>query len=267
MVSESNEGSPSEPIRLNLFVFWSSAISIGIFGLLFVLFPQRSQFWLTYIQGQANQLFGWYYMLVIVVCLGFVAWLAFSRVGQIPLGKDDDKPEFDYLAWVSMLFSAGIGIALLYYGVAEPVDHFIRPPEGQGGTIQAARDAMMYSFLHWGIHGWVLYALLGVTLGYFAFRQNLPLALRSALYPIFGERIHGLIGDFVDGFGILATVISLVTNLGIGALVLVSGVHYLLPEIPNNQTTLTTVVMVATDIISNTTVIRVVWLFGISGRR
>ncbi|ENU22749.1 hypothetical protein F993_02650 [Acinetobacter proteolyticus] len=255
MVSNSHEGSPSEPIRLNLFVFWSSAVSIGIFGLLFVLFPQRSQFWLTYIQGQANQLFGWYYMLVIVVCLGFVAWLAFSRVGQIPLGKDDDKPEFGYLAWVSMLFSAGIGIALLYYGVAEPVDHFIRPPEGQGGTIQAARDAMMYSFLHWGIHGWVLYALLGVTLGYFAFRRDLPLALRSALYPIFGERIHGLIGDFVDGFGILATVISLVTNLGIGALVLVSGLHYLLPEIPNNQTTLITVVLLMMSVATITTVV------------
>lgn len=110
MVSKSNEGSASEPIRLNLFVFWSSAISIGIFGLLFVLFPEQSQFWLTYVQGQANQLFGWYYMLVIILCLGFVAWLAFSRVGQIPLGRDDDKPEFGYLAWVSMLFQPESGL-------------------------------------------------------------------------------------------------------------------------------------------------------------
>lgn len=255
MVSKSHEGSESEHVRLNLFVFGSSAVSIGIFGLLFVLFPEKSQFWLTYVQEQANQLFGWYYMLVIVGCIGFIAWLAFSRFGQIPLGKDDDKPEFGYLAWVSMLFSAGIGIALLYYGVAEPVDHFLRPPEGEGGTIQAARDAMMYSFLHWGIHGWVLYALLGVTLGYFAFRLDLPLALRSALYPIFGQKIYGLIGDCVDGFGILATVISLVTNLGIGALVLVSGISYLLPEIPNNNITLISVVLVMMVVATITTVV------------
>ena len=255
MVSNSHKGYSSERIRLNLFVFGSSAISIGIFGLLFVLFPERSQFWLTYVQEQANQLFGWYYMLVIVACLGFVGWLAFSRAGQLPLGKDGDKPEFGYLAWVSMLFSAGIGIALLYYGVAEPVDHFLRPPEGEGGTIQAARDAMMYSFLHWGIHGWVLYALFGVTLGYFAFRLDLPLALRSALYPIFGDRIYGLIGDFVDGFGILATVISLVTNLGIGALVLVSGISYLVPAIPDNNVTLIAVVLVMMSVATITTVV------------
>ncbi|MCH7337808.1 BCCT family transporter [Acinetobacter sp. NIPH 2699] len=251
----SSDGFFSERIRLNLFVFWSSAISIGVFGLLFVLFPEQSQFWLTYVQEQVNHLFGWYYMLVIVACLGFVAWLAFSRVGHIPLGKDQDKPEFGYLAWVSMLFSAGIGIALLYYGVAEPVDHFLRPPEGEGGTVQAARDAMMYSFLHWGIHGWVLYALIGVTLGYFAFRLDLPLALRSALYPIFGSRIYGLMGDFVDGFGILATVIALVTNLGIGALVLVSGIVYLVPDIPNNHTTLIAVVLLMMFVATITTVI------------
>lgn len=114
---------------------------------------------------------------------------------------------------------------------------------------------MMYSFLHWGIHGWVLYALLGVTLGYFAFRLNLPLALRSALYPIFGQKIYGLIGDCVDGFGILATVISLVTNLGIGALVLVSGISYLLPEIPNNNITLISVVLVMMAVATITTVV------------
>lgn len=255
MWSKRNTQNVILPIRLNPFVFWSSAISISLFGLLFVLFPSASQNGLTWIQQQVNQLFGWYYMLVVVLSLGFVAWLAFSKVGQIPLGKAHDRPEFGYLAWTSMLFSAGIGIALLYYGVAEPVDHFLRPPEGQGGTVEAAQNAMMYSFLHWGIHGWVLYALVGVTLGYFAFRRDLPLALRSALYPIFGERIHGLIGHMVDGFGILATIISLVTNLGIGALVLVSGICYLFPMIPNSSLTLITTVVLMMVVATMTTVV------------
>ena len=118
-----SDGYSSDHIRLNRFVFWSSAISIGIFGLLLCCFQKKSV--LADLCTRAGKsLFGWYYMLVIVLCLGFVGWLAFSKVGQIPLGKDDDKPEFSYLAWTSMLFSAGIGIALLYYGVAEPVDHF-----------------------------------------------------------------------------------------------------------------------------------------------
>ncbi|MCL9677041.1 BCCT family transporter [Acinetobacter sp. ACZLY 512] len=255
MWSKRNTQNVILPIRLNPFVFWSSAISISLFGLLFVLFPSASQNGLTWIQQQVNQLFGWYYVLVVVLSLGFVAWLAFSKVGQIPLGKAHDRPEFGYLAWTSMLFSAGIGIALLYYGVAEPVDHFLRPPEGQGGTVEAAQNAMMYSFLHWGIHGWVLYALVGVTLGYFAFRRDLPLALRSALYPIFGERIHGLIGHMVDGFGILATIISLVTNLGIGALVLVSGICYLFPMIPNSSLTLITTVVLMMVVATMTTVV------------
>jgi choline/glycine/proline betaine transport protein len=244
-------------LRLNHFVFWSSAISISIFGLLFVLFPEICQQLLQWAQREVNNLFGWYYILVIVLCLGFVVWLALSKVGQIPLGKDEDRPEFSYLAWTAMLFSSGIGIALLYYGVAEPVDHFLQPPEGQGGTVDAARNAMVYTFLHWGIHGWALYALVGITLGYFAFRLDLPLALRSALYPIFGERIYGLIGDSIDGFGILATITSLVTNLGIGALVLLSGIHYLFPQINNGNASLVILVIVMMLVATITTVVSI----------
>lgn len=140
-----SDGYSSDHIRLNRFVFWSSAVSIGILAYYLCCFQKKSVL-ADLCAKQVNHFFGWYYMLVIVLCLGFVAWLAFSKVGQIPLGKDHDKPEFGYLAWTSMLFSAGIGIALLYYGVAEPVDHFLRPPEGEAGTIQVARNAMTYSF-------------------------------------------------------------------------------------------------------------------------
>ncbi|MFT4020738.1 MAG: BCCT family transporter [Acinetobacter sp.] len=257
-------------VRLNPFVFWSSAISISVFGLIFVLLPELSQQVLLWAQQEVNNLLGWYYVLVIVLCLGFVLWLAISKVGNIPLGQDEDQPEFSYLSWTAMLFSSGIGIALLYYGVAEPVDHFLRPPEGQGGTVEAARDAMVYTFLHWGVHGWALYALVGITLGYFGFRLNFPLALRSALYPLFGEKIHGLVGHCVDGFGILATIISLVTNLGIGALVLLSGIHFLFPSVTNNSFNLMILIVIMMIVATMTTVVNIerglAWLSKINMR-
>lgn len=170
------------PLRLNRFVFFSSSVSIGILGLLTVLYPEGSEHWLQWAQAEVSAAFGWWYMLLIVLCLGFVLWLAFSPYGRIRLGHNEESPAFGYVAWVSMLFSAGIGIALLYYGAYEPLDHFLNPPGQPGGTVAAGREAMVLTFLHWGLHGWALYALVGVALGYFAYRRNLPLALRSALY-------------------------------------------------------------------------------------
>ncbi len=238
------------PLRLNRFVFLSSSVSIGILGLLTVLYPEGSEHWLQWAQAEVSAAFGWWYMLLIVLCLGFVLWLAFSPYGRIRLGHNEESPAFGYVAWVSMLFSAGIGIALLYYGAYEPLDHFLHPPGQPGGTVAAGREAMVLTFLHWGLHGWALYALVGVALGYFAYRRDLPLALRSALYPIFGERIHGRIGDMVDGFGILATLISMVTNLGIGALVVQSGLVYLfhIPDTPQVLVAIVLVMMVVATI-------------------
>ncbi|AHG22464.1 choline transporter [Chania multitudinisentens RB-25] len=216
-----------ESIQLNAPVFFTSATVILLLGLLVALFPTGSQEWLSKAQIWMSDIFGWYYMLLMVICMVFVFWLALSRFGQIKLGKENEAPEFSYLSWIAMLFSAGIGIALIYYGAYEPLDHFLQPPEGAGGTVQAARQAMVITFLHWGLHGWALYALIATALAYFAYRRGLPLALRSALHPMFGDRIHGWVGHMVDSFGILVTVISMVTNLGIGALLLNSGLHYL----------------------------------------
>ncbi|MDR0780366.1 MAG: BCCT family transporter, partial [Pseudomonadales bacterium] len=237
---------PGTSARLNPVVFFSSASVVLLLSALMVRYPATSERWLERAQALSITTFGWYYMLVIVACLGFVVWLAFARVGQVRLGQEDERPQFSYLAWISMLFSSGIGIALLYYGVYEPLDHFLAPPEGNGGTAQAAREALVLTFLHWGLHGWALYALVGVALGYFAYRKNLPLALRSALYPVFGERIHGAIGHWVDAFGILATLISMVTNLGIGALVVQSGLADLLgwPSTPSTLLAIIGVMMV-----------------------
>lgn len=223
-----------ESIRLNTPVFFTSATVILLLGLVVAFFPTASQKWLSKAQIWMSDVFGWYYMLLMVACMAFVFWLALSRFGHIKLGKEDETPEFNYLSWISMLFSAGIGIALIYYGAYEPLDHFLQPPEGTGGTPQAARQAMVITFLHWGLHGWALYALIATALAYFSYRRGLPLALRSALYPMFGERIHGWIGHLVDSFGILVTVISMVTNLGIAALLLNSGLNYLfdIPQAP-----------------------------------
>ncbi|PKH26944.1 choline transporter [Enterobacterales bacterium CwR94] len=231
------------PVRVNLPVFIGSASVIMLLGLLTVLFPQGSQQWLSKAQLWMADVFGWYYMLLMVACMIFVFWLAMSRHGQLKLGKEEEQPEFSYLSWVAMLFSAGIGIALVYYGAYEPLDHFLRPPEGEGGTVQAARQAMAITFLHWGLHGWALYALIATALAWFAYRRGQPLALRSALYPLFGERIHGWVGHLVDSFGILVTVISMVTNLGIGALLVNSGLNYLF-HIPQSTHVLMVLIVV-----------------------
>ncbi|MDR0481423.1 MAG: BCCT family transporter [Gallionellaceae bacterium] len=237
---------------MNKFVFFSSALTIGVLGALTVFYPEGSKEALAWAQDWVGTSFGWWYVLLLATCLGFVLWLAFSRYGNVVLGADDEKPHFGYVAWVAMLFSAGIGIALLYYGAYEPLDHFLNPPDRIGGTIDAARNGMMLTFLHWGLHGWALYALVGVALGYFSYRRGLPLALRSALYPIFGARIYGRLGDSVDGFGILATLISMITNLGIGALVVKSGLIYLfgLPDTPHMLVIIVLVMMlVATAVV------------------
>ncbi|NIF22191.1 BCCT family transporter [Candidatus Pantoea multigeneris] len=231
------------PIRVNLPVFIGSASVILLLSLLIVLYPQASQTWLNKAQLWVSDVFGWYYMLLMVVCMVFVFWLALSRFGHLRLGREDEKPEFSYLSWVAMLFSAGIGIALVYYGAYEPLDHFLEPPEGQGGTVAAARQAMAITFLHWGLHGWALYALIATALAWFAYRREQPLALRSALYPLFGRRIHGWPGHLVDSFGILVTVISMVTNLGIGALLVNSGLNYLF-HIPQNTQVLLILIVV-----------------------
>ncbi|QKJ87070.1 Choline transporter [Paramixta manurensis] len=236
----------TDSIQLNLPVLFSSAAVILLLAMLIVLYPVASQRWLSQAQVWVSDVFGWYYMLLMVVCMVFVFWLALSRYGQLRLGEEQETPQFSYLSWVAMLFSAGIGIALVYYGAYEPLDHFLAPPEGQGGSVQAARQAMAITFLHWGLHGWALYALIATALSWFAYRRGMPLALRSALWPLFGERTHGVIGHLVDSFGILVTVISMVTNLGIGALLVNSGLHYLfnVPQNPHILLILIVVMMV-----------------------
>ncbi|MFN2327578.1 MAG: BCCT family transporter [Chromatocurvus sp.] len=180
--------------------------------------------------------FGWFYMLCVAFFLVFIVSIAFTRWGHIKLGPDHAGPQYSFPAWFAMLFSAGYGIALLFFGVAEPVLHYSSPPAGAGETVDAARQAMQIAFFHWGFHIWAIYGLVGLVLAYFAFRHGLPLSIRSALYPLIGERIHGPIGHTVDVFAILGTMFGIATTLGLSVAQINAGLNYLWPEIPVNVT-------------------------------
>ncbi|ABR84546.1 choline transporter BetT [Pseudomonas paraeruginosa PA7] len=234
----------NEQVRLNPIVFFGSTALILVLTAALILYPDSAGALLGRIQAWLSHSFGWYYMLAIGAYLFFVVWIAFSRFGTLKLGEDHEKPDFSYGAWAGMLFSSGIGISLLYFAASEPIDHLYHPPEGVPGSPQAARQALQLTFLHWGLHGWAIYALVGLAVGYFAYRHRQPLALRSALYPILGERwVKGAAGHAVDCFGIFVTLLGLVTNLGIGALQVSSGLEYL-TGIPHSKGTLLAVILV-----------------------
>lgn len=180
--------------------------------------------------------FGWFYMLAVAIFLVFVVAVAFSSWGNIKLGPDHAEPEYSFVAWFAMLFSAGYGIALLFFGVAEPVLHYSAPPEGPALTIDAAKQAMQIAFFHWGFHIWAIYCLVGLSLAYFAFRHGLPLSMRSTLYPIIGEKIHGPMGHTVDVFAILGTMFGIATTLGLSVAQINAGLNYLWPSVPVNTT-------------------------------
>ncbi|MEG0861591.1 MAG: choline transporter BetT, partial [Pseudomonas sp.] len=215
-------------------VFYFAASFILIFGLVVISNPQAAGEWLLAAQNWAANTVGWYYMLAMTLYLVFVVVTALSGYGKIKLGADHDEPEFSYLSWAGMLFAAGISITLFFFCVSEPLTHMLQPPQGEAGTVEAGRQAMQLLFLHWGLHGWGVFAFVGMALAYFAYRHNLPLALRSALYPLIGKRINGPIGYAVDGFGIIATVFGLGADMGFGVLHLNSGLDYLF-GVPHTQ--------------------------------
>ncbi len=217
----------SGTVRMNPPVFYFAATFILLFGLIVIVFPDVTGAWLTAAQSWAANTVGWYYMTAMTLYLVFVVATALSGYGKIKLGADHDEPEFSYLSWAGMLFAAGISITLFFFCVSEPLTHMQNPPQGEGGTQAAARQAMQLVFLHWGLHGWGVFAFVGMALAYFAYRHNLPLALRSALYPLIGKRINGPIGYAVDGFAIIATVFGLGADMGFGVLHLNAGLDYL----------------------------------------
>jgi len=177
----------------------------------------------------------WIYIGSVGIVLFICFWLITSRYGDIKLGPDHSEPEYDNLSWFAMLFSAGMGIGLLFFGVAEPVMHFTSPPIGDGSKIESAREAMKITYFHWGLHAWALYSILAITLSYYSFRKNLPLLPRSAFYPFIGDRIYGPIGHTIDSFCIIGTMFGVATTLGFGVTQVNAGLSYLF-GLPQNAT-------------------------------
>ena len=233
--------------KMNPRVFWGASAIIALLLLVATLAPGQSDRVFHSVQAWVIDTFGWLYIASVAGFVGLVLVLAIGPTGALKLGPDDAEPDFPYLSWLAMLFAAGMGIGLMYFGVAEPIQHYINPPSGEGGTFTAAREAMGITFFHYGAHAWAIYALVGLSLAYFAHRKGLPLTLRSGLSPLLGKRINGPIGDAVDIFAIWGTAFGIATSLGFGVSQMNSGLTYLLgiPNTPWVQVGLIVVVMAA----------------------
>jgi choline/glycine/proline betaine transport protein len=228
---EPPQAEPAElepPARLRPVVFSTSAAVTLAIAIWAILTPTAAADTIGVLVGWTTSWFGWFYILLATSVLVFVIFLGVSRYGRTKLGPEHSQPEFSTFSWAAMLFAAGIGTDLMFFSVAEPVTQYLAPPVGQGETVEAAREATVWTLFHYGLSGWGMYALMGMALAYFSYRMNLPLAIRSSLYPIFGKRIYGALGHGVDTAAVIGTIFGVATSLGIGVVQLNYGLEMLL---------------------------------------
>ncbi len=222
---------PSKPssqfANVNPNVFLSTVIIIAIFIAIVIIAPSSFEFLTQQLKQWITDSFSWFYVLSVAIFLILLIYIACSASGKIKLGPDHSQPEYSNGSWFAMLFTAGMGIGLMFFGVAEPVMHYVSPPSGDPESIASAQQALRITFFHWGLHAWAIYAVVGLALAYFAYRHNLPLKTRSALYPIIGKKIYGPWGDSIDTFATIGTVFGVATSLGFGVTQINSGLHYL----------------------------------------
>lgn len=240
---------PSKPssqfANVNPNVFLSTVIIIAIFIAIVIIAPSSFEFLTQQLKQWITDSFSWFYVLSVAVFLILLIYIACSASGKIKLGPDHSQPEYSNGSWFAMLFTAGMGIGLMFFGVAEPVMHYVSPPSGDPESIASAQQALRITFFHWGLHAWAIYAVVGLALAYFAYRHNLPLKTRSALYPIIGKKIYGPWGDSIDTFATIGTVFGVATSLGFGVTQINSGLHYLFGVEQSNQVQVGLIVFVS----------------------
>ncbi|WP_395949249.1 BCCT family transporter [Brevibacterium aurantiacum] len=208
-------------------VFWPSLITILAVALLAIVLPDGTNKVLTSINDWIVADLGWYYMLVIGAFVIFSIALGFSKFGKITLGRDGEKPEFGVFSWFAMLFAAGMGIGLVFYGVGEPLSYATSDPKPgwSGSEADISKLAMAQTFVHWGLHPWAIYAVIGLALAYAIHRRGRPVSIRWALEPLLGHRVKGWMGDVIDILAIFGTVFGIATSLGLGVQQISSGLQ------------------------------------------
>jgi choline/carnitine/betaine transport len=243
-------------LRVDAVVFFVAAGLVTLFVLWGVVFTDSlasaTQSVLTWLLER----FGWLFVLSAAAFVAFAAWIGFSRYGTMRLGRDEDRPEFRTSSWVAMMFSAGMGIGLMFYGVAEPISHLAAPPLGRGepGTPETAQAAMQYTYFHWALTPWAIYGVVGLALGYFCMRKGRPNLVSEAFRPLIGNRVEGPIGKGIDVLAIWATLFGSATSLGFGAAQINSGLNFLWGvSITNTLQVLIIVVLTALFVLSATT--------------
>lgn len=207
-------------------VFYTSAGLLFALVLGAVFFTGPFEQGVNVVNDGINQYFGWFLIMSVTVFLIFSIYLLVSKYGKLRLSPDDSKPRYSFISWLAMLFSAGMGIGLMFYGVAEPLLHYAKPPMGAGETVAAAKTAMDVSFLHWGLHAWATYIVIGLAIAYLSYRKGYPLSIRYVFYPIFGKKIYGWVGHTIDILAVLGTLFGVSTSLGLGAMQINTGLNY-----------------------------------------
>lgn len=228
-------------------VFYASLVISILFLAWGVVFPGNVANVTTVILEFVLNSFGWLYLTATTLFLVFVVFLAVSRYGSIRLGKDDDRPEFSYFSWFAMLFAAGMGIGLVFWGVAEPISHLTTPPYGlaEQGTTEAGELGLQYAFFHWGLHPWATYAVIAMAIAYANFRQGRGGLISSVFYPLLGDRVDGPIGKAIDILALVATLFGVSVSLGLGALQVNGGLSFLF-DLPDSATIQIVVIVIIT---------------------
>jgi choline/glycine/proline betaine transport protein len=212
--------------RVHRWVFWPAAIIIIVFATFAMTMPSTAEALFASVQSQIIGYFNWYYVLIATGFVVFSLWLGFGKFGEIKLGKDEDEPEFSLGSWFSLLFAAGMGIGLVFYGVSEPLSHFASPKPGASGSPgELAQQAQAQTFLHWGVHAWSIYVVIGLALAYAIHRRGRPISIRWTLEPLLGRKVHGGLGNLIDVVALVGTIFGVATSLGLGVLQISAGLE------------------------------------------